>query len=149
MGWGPASLSPSMPPPAPDGLRKRRNSSSSPAFLPASFQHPAGSLTQDQTPRQNQVPWPTWADVLSLISPSPIWASWGVEPAPVCASPVCPCPINMFPTGQGGLLPAPHHLGSPCGPRANGCCMEKCLSWPSPCLICTEQGCANLSQTHK
>lgn len=143
MSWGQHPCAPLCPLPALDGLRKRRKPSPS-ALLPASF-------AQDQSLGQNQVPWPTWADGLSLTSPPPLWASGGEEPAPACTSPMYPCPINMFPTGQGSLLlprPAPHPRGSPCGPRSNSCCMEKCPSRPSPCSICTEQGRADLSQTH-
>lgn len=91
---------PLCPIPAPDGLRRRRKSYSSPALLPTSFQHPTGPLTQDLIPGQNQVLWPTWADVLDLISPSAVWASWGVEPAPVCTSPICPVPSTSSPQGK-------------------------------------------------
>jgi len=139
--WGPAPPSPSALPPHSGWAQKEKGiisfSCISACFLPA----PRCASHARPDPGQNQVPWPTWADVLGLISPSPPWASWGMEPAPVCTSPMNPGPINVFPHRASRPSAAQVTLlGSPCGPMANGCCMDKCLSWPSPCSICTEQG---------
>lgn len=101
MVWGSEVQFPSLLQTGPE----RRESRPCPA-LPTSFQHSAGCLTQDQTPGQNQASGPNWADVLSLI----YLGILGRE-----TSPMCPCPINIFHTGQGGFPPP-----SPCGCLLHG-----------------------------